>query len=286
MEALINQFLTLSPPSQVDGFGLSDPERNEYFHNYDDKGRFLNHLKEAEAMFERNEYDFINPGLTGICRFENGDASGQDQSFFATVRPADRLCQEDTKDYYCQGLGGGNAPCDDDFPWFQYGGNELSHMPYDTHEIQEKCGYWFCNGYGIGRGNSVVRGDCIEEFKVLLHKENLQAYSQFLGIWDFRVSGGSNKGINKFNGEQLYIIDNVVVGEEKTEYGSFKIEKDISVIFDHIHGDIAMVRYVDVDFSVVKGYIVKGQYNNKKNCFVFGKTLNEAMELLRNVNLR
>lgn len=286
MEALIKQFLTPTPPTLDKGFGLSDLERNEFFHTYDDKEEFLNHLQEAEAMFKRNEYDFINPGLTGICRFENGEASGQDQSFFATVRPANRLFPEDTKDSYCQGFGRGNAPYDDEFPWFQHSSNELSHMPYDTHEIQEKCGYWFCNGYGIGRGNSVVSGDCIEEFDVQLHDENMQAYSQYLVIWDLQVSGGSNKGINKFNGEQLYIIDNVVVGEENTEYGSFKMEKDISVIFDHIHGNIAMVRYIDVDFSITKGYLIKEKNNNGENCFTFGETLHEAMDLHRNINLR
>ena len=36
-----------------------------------------------------------------------------------------------------------------------------------------------------------------------------------------------------------------------------KMEKDISVIFDHIHGNIAMVRYIDVDFSITKGYLIK-----------------------------
>lgn len=144
------------------------------------------------------------------------------------------------------------------YPWFPYThGNVFYSHTVINHETS---GYLFCNGYGAGKAVAKVEPESCDTRMIP-------------AIIDVNVSGGTNEGINKFNGEQLHHVGIVV---EKGDY--YVTEKSISVLFDHVRGDIAIVRAVNLDFSISKGYLVKCLDNERQTRYFFGKTLRQAMK--------
>lgn len=238
MEALIKQFLTPSPPKRDSGFGFSDNEHS--YRDCDEKPEFI----ENDAGCKK-------------CRDYNSERY---PSYFCYDN---RTTIEEGYNHDECGYGMGEDTINSfDSPWFPYTGHNISY----AHTVinHETSGYLFCNGYGIGKVGAVVDPGYVMDNEP--------------DIIDIQVFGGSNEGINKFNGEQLYPIC-VIVGIEKGYYGYDPIENNVGILFDHVRGDIAMVRVVDLDFTICKGYLVKFSDQKQHARYFFGKTLHEAMKI-------
>ena len=70
---------------------------------------------------------------------------------------------------------------------------------------------------------------------------------------------GSGSGIKSFNGEPVYIID------------------DVPTILRHVRGNVAHGAILNLDLTTTNCYVAK-----QDNCFAHGETLAKAMEALRN----